>query len=171
MLFLCIIINRYKKGVQDTNMSKYILKKMFVDGDRNVYFPRTEPYDEHELPEKCRTNSEYCTEVGGSKAIIIENIPQQVEETKEIKLVEYSKTKETNMTPKIQKIAEVEKININTAPAEKIMDIKGIAEKLATKIVESREKDGIYTSIEDLNSRVPVSFGGNWEKYKNIITF
>ena len=46
--------------------------------------------------------------------------------------------------------AEVQKININTASAEELAQLKGIGPSHATKIVAYREKNGPFKMPEDL---------------------
>ena len=46
--------------------------------------------------------------------------------------------------------AEVEKININTATAEELAQLKGIGPSHAAKIVAYREKNGPFKMPEDL---------------------
>ena len=43
-----------------------------------------------------------------------------------------------------------QKININTASADELMDLKGIGEKKATAIIEFRETNGHFKQPEDL---------------------
>ena len=42
------------------------------------------------------------------------------------------------------------KININKATSEQLMEIKGIGESYAKRIVEYREKNGPFKKIEDI---------------------
>lgn len=46
--------------------------------------------------------------------------------------------------------AEVQKININTASAEELAQLKGIGQSHAAKIVAYREKNGPFKMPEDL---------------------
>ena len=46
--------------------------------------------------------------------------------------------------------AEPQKININTASAEALMNLKGIGEKKAEAIIEFRETNGPFKRPEDL---------------------
>ena len=43
-----------------------------------------------------------------------------------------------------------QKININTATAEQLMDLKGVGEVLAQRIVEHRTQNGPFATIDDL---------------------
>ncbi|MBE9545134.1 MAG: helix-hairpin-helix domain-containing protein [Proteobacteria bacterium] len=46
--------------------------------------------------------------------------------------------------------ADVEKININTATAEELMQLNGVGSKYAGRIIEYREKYGPFKTPEDL---------------------
>ena len=46
--------------------------------------------------------------------------------------------------------ADVEKININTATAEELMQLKGVGPKYAARIIEYREKYGPFKMPQDL---------------------
>ncbi|MBR6736328.1 MAG: ComEA family DNA-binding protein [Oscillospiraceae bacterium] len=48
------------------------------------------------------------------------------------------------------KAAGIYLVNINTADEEELTDLPGIGEKLAARIVEYREKNGEFSSLEDL---------------------
>ena len=45
---------------------------------------------------------------------------------------------------------EEEKININTATIEELVELKHIGEKYAQRIIEFREKNGPFETIEDI---------------------
>jgi competence ComEA-like helix-hairpin-helix protein len=45
-----------------------------------------------------------------------------------------------------------QKININTANAAQLMDLKGVGEVLAQRIVEYRAQKGPFTSVNDLEN-------------------
>ena len=45
---------------------------------------------------------------------------------------------------------ETEKININKASVDDLMQLKGIGQKYAERIVEYREKNGLFKQIEDI---------------------
>jgi len=49
-----------------------------------------------------------------------------------------------------QPVLAQEKININKASVEQLVELKGIGEKTALKIVEYREKEGNFKSVDDL---------------------
>ncbi|WP_071058567.1 DUF655 domain-containing protein [Pelistega sp. MC2] len=45
-------------------------------------------------------------------------------------------------------------ININQANKEELLELKGVGEKTATLIVEERQKNGAFISIEDVGRRI-----------------
>lgn len=45
---------------------------------------------------------------------------------------------------------DVKKVNINKATIEELMQIKGIGQKYAKRIVEFREKNGPFKNVEDI---------------------
>ena len=58
------------------------------------------------------------------------------------------------------------KININTAPAEQLTQLRGIGPKYAAKIVEYREQNGPFASAKDImkiSGIGPVTFEKNKE--------
>lgn len=62
---------------------------------------------------------------------------------------------------------ESNKINLNTASKEKLMEIPGIGESTALKIIEYREKNN-FTDIEDLKE-IPGIGDSKFEKIKNLV--
>jgi len=44
------------------------------------------------------------------------------------------------------------KININTATAEELTQLKGVGEKIAESIVQYREENGLFKNVADLES-------------------
>ena len=64
--------------------------------------------------------------------------------------------------------AEVEKININTASAEELMQLKGIGSSHAASIIAFREKNGPFNTPEDL-IKVPRIGQKTFEKNKDLI--
>ncbi|UCH21544.1 MAG: helix-hairpin-helix domain-containing protein [Deltaproteobacteria bacterium] len=62
----------------------------------------------------------------------------------------------------------VEKININTASADELTQLKGIGPNHAAKIIEFREKNGPFKSPEDL-IQVPGIGQKTFEKNKDLI--
>ena len=64
--------------------------------------------------------------------------------------------------------AETPKININTASAEELTQLKGIGSSHAASIIEFREKNGPFKNPEDL-IKVPRIGQKTYEKNKDLI--
>ena len=64
--------------------------------------------------------------------------------------------------------ADVKKININTASAEELMQLKGIGSSHAASIIAYREKNGPFKNPEDLIN-VPRIGSKTFEKNKDLI--
>jgi competence protein ComEA len=64
--------------------------------------------------------------------------------------------------------ADVKKININTASAEELTQLKGIGSSHAANIIEFREKNGPFKNPEDL-IKVPRIGRRTFEKNKDLI--
>jgi competence protein ComEA len=64
--------------------------------------------------------------------------------------------------------ADVKKININTASAEELMQLKGIGSSHAANIIAFREKNGPFKNPEDL-IKVPRIGRKTFEKNKDLI--
>jgi competence protein ComEA len=65
--------------------------------------------------------------------------------------------------------ADQKKININTASAEELTQLKGIGANHAASIIEFREKNGPFKNPEDL-IQVPRIGQKTFEKNKDLIT-
>jgi competence protein ComEA len=63
----------------------------------------------------------------------------------------------------------VEKININTAPQDKLIKLKRIGLVIAGRIIEYREKHGPFQKPEDI-MKVRGIGQKTWEDNKNVIT-
>ena len=48
------------------------------------------------------------------------------------------------------KAAPAAKINLNTATAEQLSEVPGVGPKLAQRIVEHRQKEGSFRSVQEL---------------------
>jgi competence protein ComEA len=64
--------------------------------------------------------------------------------------------------------ADPDKININTASAEELMQLNGIGASHAASIIEFREKNGPFEKPEDL-TKVPRIGQKTFEKNKDLI--
>jgi len=78
------------------------------------------------------------------------NLAKKLED--ESKIVVYSNKKETDSSEESPEFVNSETININTATAEKLQTLPGIGEKIAASIVEYREENGFFGSIEEIKN-------------------
>jgi competence protein ComEA len=62
-----------------------------------------------------------------------------------------------------------ELININTASVAELDTLPGIGPTLAQRIIDYREQNGPFISIEDIID-VPGIGAGNFERFKDMIT-
>ena len=68
-----------------------------------------------------------------------------------------------------QKSAVVEKININTASVDELMQLKGIGRAYASRIVEYRKTNGLFSHIEEIKNVKGIG-ERIFEKNRNRIT-
>ena len=61
------------------------------------------------------------------------------------------------------------KVNLNKATVAELVQLKGIGQKYAERIVEFREKNGPFTKTEDLMNVKGIGLK-IWEKNKDLIT-
>ena len=61
------------------------------------------------------------------------------------------------------------KVNLNTATKEELMEINGISEVLAERIVAYREENGMFESLEDLMNVVGIGTK-TYEKIRDFLT-
>jgi len=78
------------------------------------------------------------------------NLAKKLED--ESKIVVYSNKKEADSSEESPEFVNSETININTATAEKLQTLPGIGEKIAASIVEYREENGFFSSIEEIKN-------------------
>lgn len=64
---------------------------------------------------------------------------------------------------------DIGKINLNTADQELLMEIPGIGEKLARRIIAYREKQAAFSSIEELRN-IPGITDYRYQKIKDSLS-
>lgn len=94
----------------------------------------------------------------------------RVDDVKEKTKVMAQKSEEKTKSDKEDAENEAyEKVNINTATFEELIKINGIGETLAKRIIEKREKDGRFSSIESLLDVKGIG-QSNYEQIKDYLT-
>ena len=63
---------------------------------------------------------------------------------------------------------EQKKISVNTASLQQLCEIPGVGEATALKILQYREEQGLFQSLEDL-MKIPGIKNKKWEKMKEYI--
>ncbi len=76
---------------------------------------------------------------------------------------------ETEQEVEAQKLEEIAKININTATEDELQKLHGIGPVLAARIIEYREKQGLFNSIQELENVQGIG-PATLEKIKDDIT-
>ncbi len=122
---------------------KVQLKKQYIDSKSGNVFWVGEYYLS-QLPEKIRDNIDY-----------VDNVYKVIERTLLDK-------KEKTFTEKVETKENNDLVNINKCSFEDLINIKGIGESTAKKIIELRS----YESIEDFKEKFPILI----EKIKNKIS-
>ena len=139
-------------------MKKYLLLNTVRDKSGNVYFARTAPYAEGELPKEC---------INPLNVKVIEDETQQaifkqVSQDLDIRNLTETATITTNLTPKfVEAPTVVDKVNVNEVSLDSLKDIKGIGEKTATLVVSNRP----YLTVQELAAKVKPPMGKNWEEF------
>lgn len=139
-------------------MKKYLLLNTVRDKSGNVYYARTAPYVEGELPKEC---------INPLNVKVIEDDTQQVifkssSQEQEVRQLNEPTTITTNLVPKfVDSPTVVDKINVNEVSLDSIKSLKGIGEKTATLLVSNRP----YSNVQELTSKVKPPLGKSWEEF------
>jgi DNA uptake protein ComE-like DNA-binding protein len=179
-------------------MSKklYRLKDVLIVTGGNVYYPRRTPYTTDDIPAKYLENPKYAEEITEYKLgeqiqeKQVENVtfnsdknisfkpefhklhddykPAKPEQFRKEEVELKAGPKPYELTETYKK-AEAEKSkSINTMPLTDIEALEGVGKATAARVVE-RRKEAPFTSIEDLQERVPLRFGRSWKDF-NLTT-
>lgn len=135
------------------------LIRMYVSKGGNCFNPGV--YKPGELPKAAYT-SYYC--VQDSPEVIVEKVPLEPKRDLNIDLTPPNE-QVTEIKAEQYKVASNRKVKINNLSKEEIADnLKGIGRGTATKVIEYREQSP-FVDYNDLNARVPLPFGRNWNDY------
>lgn len=179
----------------DPNRPVYLLKMIINPQTGNVMPPLSRPYQPGSIPPQFLT-PEYVSqkpaemETGDDQKRLTpqssDYIPERpmmpggIKETNPIlpsslppseAVTIADPTEETSVNPSTPKTTlKPEQIKINSASAEVIASLDGVGEKTAAKILEVREKQQ-FSSLEDLDKRVPLPLNRKWTVYASQISF
>lgn len=117
-------INSAGGKTEEADLTKVNLAYVIEDGVQ-IYIPSIN--ETSKLSENGEEAIEYMTD-GPGEGIIISSASQDKEDEKQVM------------------------VNINTANSEKLQTLPGIGESIATKIIEYREQNGKFKTIEDLKN-------------------
>ena len=117
-------INSAGGKTEDADLTRVNLAYVIEDGVQ-IYIPSIN--ETSKISENGQGTIEYMTE-GPGDDIIISSASQENEDEKQVM------------------------VNINTANIEKLQTLPGIGESIATKIIEYRDKNGKFKTIEDIKN-------------------
>lgn len=168
-------------------MKKYYLLKPYIDLDRNMFMPSPNAYEETALPKDLFLKKDvhlYLKEADEINAPLVEAITttsytetdvslqggQKQKSTvtefrfKQVKhqdpVVEEKEVKEEEVQPEAVKDTQ---LYINLMTAEELVELKGIGESTAKKIIKFREEKP-FVSTKDLEKRIPLKHL-DWSDY------
>lgn len=139
--------NAYTKNI---NLSKNVSKEMVVYVYTNYEYSLLNTKDEITECNCPKQDISVCTNKGASVITSDENKPEEVPNSN-------SETKDNS------------KVNINTASKETFTSLSGIGDAKAQKIIDYRNENGLFKSIEDLKNVSGIS-EKLFEQIKEFIT-
>lgn len=138
--------NAYTKNI---NLSKTVSKEMVVYVYTNYEYSLLNTKEETTECNCPKQDISICTDKGASVITSDENKPEEV--------------------PNSDNESEKSKININTASKETFTSLSGIGDAKAQKIIDYRNENGLFKSIEDLKNISGIS-EKLFEQIKEFIT-
>ena len=139
-------------------MKKYLLLNTVRDKSGDVYYARTAPYMEGELPQECINPLNVRVIEDNTQQVIFTQLSQELE----VRQLSEPTTITTTLIPKfVETPTVVDKVNVNEVSLDSLKDIKGIGEKTATLIVSNRP----YLTVQELTAKVKTPLGKSWEDF------
>ncbi len=138
--------NAYTKNI---NLSKNVSKEMVVYVYTNYEYSLLSAKEEKTYECNCpKQDISDCTDKGASVITSDENKPEELPDSNE---------------------TETSKVNINTASKEILTSLSGIGDAKAQKIIDYRNENGLFKSIEDIKNVTGIS-EKLFEQIKEFIT-
>lgn len=146
------------------------LLRPFVGSTGNIYQPRDKAYMPGELPPAAYNSYYVITEESFGKPDSGVKVTRTDNSAKQQEVNLNGKEPEDRLNAKSEKIeftdtfSENNKIPINLVGVEELRQLPNVGLATAQKI-ESLREDSPFVSFDDLNARVPLSFGKDWATY------
>ncbi|MFN7161419.1 MAG: ComEA family DNA-binding protein [Candidatus Gracilibacteria bacterium] len=151
-------------------MAKVLLIKTYVDRLRGNLYPSSDtPIDELLLPAEIRNDPNYVRSLDEEKPTSIPATDTEILETKLDTGLDKDDVKiEIDEKIVYEEVSEeLKTIDINKADFEELLKLPHIGKAIANKIIQERNKRP-FTSVEDLNARVPLKFGASWTDISSV---
>jgi DNA uptake protein ComE-like DNA-binding protein len=142
-----------------------ILKKIYITRDGSSYYPGE--YAPHCLPASAYTK-DFVEEKTSSISINTSNEvikETRIQFTKDPKVEEYRPKDSQKHIEILKPKAKEDKLGINGASLSQLIDLNGVGKSTALKVIEARQEKE-FSSYEDLNERVPLPLGKEWQIFQ-----
>lgn len=151
-------------------MRYYILHKQFITNSGSIYWPRTKPYAETELPvmaltPKYSTLSHEDDTIAGYVSDVKEITDVSINISNPSKEYTIEVQKPTGNETKSSVIIESKDININKASLEDLLTLPGVTESVANRVLAAKKEGRVFKNTLELDTDFKLPFGRTW---KNI---